>query len=108
MFDPLLSAGLQWYWKADFFKELSDEAIAAHVKHGAAMPTMLSTMHLYPVNGAAQPREEQRDAVGVSRREVGAGDRGRRSGSGQQRKDHGLGARLLDAAPSALGAAAPT
>ncbi|MBS1856703.1 MAG: FAD-binding oxidoreductase [Acidobacteria bacterium] len=53
MFDPLFTPGLQWYWKADFFKELSDGAIARHVEHGARMPTMLSTMHLYPVNGAA-------------------------------------------------------
>jgi FAD/FMN-containing dehydrogenase len=53
MFDGLYPAGLQWYWKADFFKELSDEAIAAHMKHAAQLPTLHSTMHLYPVNGAA-------------------------------------------------------
>jgi hypothetical protein len=53
MFDALYPAGLQWYWKADFVRELSDEAIAQHVEHGSRMPTMLSTMHLYPVDGAA-------------------------------------------------------
>jgi len=53
MFDPLFVPGLQWYWKADFVKELSDEAIALHVRHGAEMPTMLSTMHLYPIDGVA-------------------------------------------------------
>ncbi len=53
MFDGLYPPGLQWYWKADFFKELSDEAISAHVEHGAKMPTFHSSMHLYPVNGAA-------------------------------------------------------
>jgi len=53
MFDGLYPKGLQWYWKADFVKELSDEAIAEHVKHGSMLPTMHSTMHLYPVNGAA-------------------------------------------------------
>jgi FAD/FMN-containing dehydrogenase len=52
MFDPVYPPGLQWYWKADFVKELSDQAIALHVKHGAQLPTMHSTMHLYPVNGA--------------------------------------------------------
>lgn len=52
MFDPLYPPGLQWYWRADFVKELSDEAIALHVEHGSKMPTGLSTMHLYPVNGA--------------------------------------------------------
>lgn len=54
MFDPLYVPGLQWYWKADFFNELSDEAIDAHIKHGSEMPTLFSSMHLYPVNGAAK------------------------------------------------------
>lgn len=54
LFDPLFVPGLQWYWRADNFTELSDEAIARHVEHGSKIPTMLSTMHLYPVNGAAQ------------------------------------------------------
>jgi FAD/FMN-containing dehydrogenase len=53
MFDGLYPKGLQWYWKADFFKELTDEAIELHVQHGSLMPTMHSSMHLYPVNGAA-------------------------------------------------------
>ncbi|HLK70299.1 MAG TPA: FAD-binding oxidoreductase [Bryobacteraceae bacterium] len=54
MFDGLFVPGLQWYWRADNFTELSDEAIARHVEHGSKIPNMLSTMHLYPVNGAAQ------------------------------------------------------
>ena len=54
LFDALFVPGLQWYWRADNFTELSDEAIARHVEHGPKIPTMLSTMHLYPVNGAAQ------------------------------------------------------
>ena len=53
-FDPLFVSGMQWYWRADNFTELSDAAIAKHVEHGSKLPTMLSTMHLYPVNGAAQ------------------------------------------------------
>jgi FAD/FMN-containing dehydrogenase len=53
LFDPIYPPGLQWYWKADFFNELSDDAIAAHVEHGAKMPTWQSSMHIYPVNGAA-------------------------------------------------------
>lgn len=54
MFDPLFVPGLQWYWRADNFTELSEAAIAKAVEHGSKLPTMLSTMHLYPVNGAAQ------------------------------------------------------
>jgi FAD/FMN-containing dehydrogenase/pimeloyl-ACP methyl ester carboxylesterase len=53
MFDPLLPAGLQWYWKGDFFNELSDEAIDVHIKYGSSLPTPLSTMHIYPIDGAA-------------------------------------------------------
>jgi FAD/FMN-containing dehydrogenase len=52
LFDPFFPPGLQWYWKADFFNDLSDEAIALHVRHGAKLPTAMSTMHLYPINGA--------------------------------------------------------
>ena len=54
MFDALYPPGLQWYWRADFVNELSDEAIALHVKHGSRMPTMHSSMHMYPINGAAR------------------------------------------------------
>jgi len=51
-FDALYPPGHQWYWRADFVNELSDEAIARHVEHGARMPTMQSSMHLYPIDGA--------------------------------------------------------
>jgi FAD/FMN-containing dehydrogenase len=54
IFDGLFVTGLQWYWRADNFTELTDEAIARHVEHGSKLPSMLSTMHLYPLNGAAQ------------------------------------------------------
>ena len=53
MFDALYEPGLQWYWKANFVNELSDEAIQRHIQHGAQLPTPYSTMHLYPINGAA-------------------------------------------------------
>jgi len=53
LFDPIYPAGLQWYWKADFFNELNDKTIDLHMKYGAQLPTMHSTMHIYPINGAA-------------------------------------------------------
>ncbi len=53
MFDALYPPGLQWYFKADFVNDLSVEAIALHAKHGRELPTPLSSMHLYPINGAA-------------------------------------------------------
>lgn len=51
MFDDLYPEGLQWYWKGDFIRELSDKAISEHLNF-AEVPTTLSTMHLYPIDGA--------------------------------------------------------
>src|ERR1700730_10337479 len=53
MFDAIYPPGLQWYWRADFLNELSDAAIDQHVRFSNALPSMHSTMHLYPINGAA-------------------------------------------------------
>jgi FAD/FMN-containing dehydrogenase len=53
LFDGIYPSGDQWYWKADFFRELTDEAIARHVEHGSKLPTGQSSMHLYPIDGAA-------------------------------------------------------
>ena len=53
VFDGIYPPGDQWYWRADFVNELSDAAIDRHVKFGAEMPTSKSTMHLYPIDGAA-------------------------------------------------------
>jgi FAD/FMN-containing dehydrogenase len=53
MFDALYPKGHQWYWKADFVKEIPDAAIDKHIEFGSKLPTMQCTMHLYPINGAA-------------------------------------------------------
>jgi len=53
VFDAIYPPGDQWYWRADFVNELSDAAIAEHEKFAARMPTAQSTMHLYPIDGAA-------------------------------------------------------
>ena len=52
-FDALYPPGEQWYWRADFVNEIPDEAVQIHAEFGAAMPTMKSTMHMYPIDGAA-------------------------------------------------------
>jgi len=52
-FDALYPAGLEWYWRADFFNQITDEAIEIHRAFGARLPTGHSTMHLYPIDGAA-------------------------------------------------------
>jgi FAD/FMN-containing dehydrogenase len=54
MFDGLYPAGLQWYWNADFVTDLNDEVINHHIQYAKQLPTVHSTMHLYPINGAAQ------------------------------------------------------
>jgi hypothetical protein len=53
MFDPIYPTGQLWYWRADFVKELTDEAITEHIKFANLLPTWQSGMHLYPINGAA-------------------------------------------------------
>ena len=35
-------------------KELTDEAIQAHLEHGPKVPAVNSTMHIYPIDGACQ------------------------------------------------------
>jgi FAD/FMN-containing dehydrogenase len=52
-FDGLYPPGDQWYWRADFVREIPDDAIARHVEFAERLPTMQSTMHLYPIDGAA-------------------------------------------------------
>lgn len=60
--------GDQWYWKGDFIKELTDKAIAEHVRFGE-VPTSKSTMHLYPIDAAVHKVKkdetawEKRDAT---------------------------------------------
>lgn len=54
LFDALVPAGLQSYWKGDFVRELTDAAIAVHLEHAADMPAPLSIVHFYPIDGAVQ------------------------------------------------------
>ena len=68
LFDPLLPTGLQWYWRGDFLNELSDEAIKVHLKYGLNLPSLLSIMHLYPVDGAVQ--RVSKNATAFSYREA--------------------------------------
>jgi FAD/FMN-containing dehydrogenase len=68
LFDPLLPPGLQWYWRGDFVNEISDEAIALHLEYGSALPTPLSTMHIYPIDGAVH--RVGKDETAFSRRDA--------------------------------------
>jgi hypothetical protein len=68
MFDALLPHGLHHYWKADFDRELTDEAIAVHAEYGPQVPTVQSLMHLYPLDGAVQ--DVAPDATPFAHRDV--------------------------------------
>jgi FAD/FMN-containing dehydrogenase len=52
LFDELLPWGIQHYWKATVGGEISEEALAIHLEHGAMVPTMESGPFFFPINGA--------------------------------------------------------
>jgi hypothetical protein len=54
LFDPFFPKGLQWYWKGDFVKALTDEAIDVHIANALKAPTPFCLMHLYPIDGAVR------------------------------------------------------
>jgi FAD/FMN-containing dehydrogenase len=64
MFDPLLPAGLQHYWKASFATTLTDEAIAEHMRHGPNLPNVESAVHFHTVNGAVHDLAADATAFG--------------------------------------------
>ena len=53
MFDWIYPPGLQWYWNSDILTNLSDKVIDLDVDFCSRLPSLHSTMHLYPINGAA-------------------------------------------------------
>ena len=63
-FDALLPAGLQHYWKANYAVEITDAAVDVHLEYGPLVPTMQSTVHLYPINGACHRVESDATAFG--------------------------------------------
>lgn len=67
-FDGLFPKGMRQYWKGNYVKELTDDAIAVHVKHGPKAPTVSSTMHLYPIDGA--PHRVPADATAFGHRDA--------------------------------------
>jgi FAD/FMN-containing dehydrogenase len=53
LFDPLYPPGLVQYWRADFIDEFTDEAIAKYAEVGPTLPTPMTQIHLFSINGAA-------------------------------------------------------
>lgn len=52
MFDALYPPGMQWYWRAHYIEELTQESIAINIEHGKQIPNFHTTTHLYPIDGA--------------------------------------------------------
>jgi UDP-N-acetylenolpyruvoylglucosamine reductase len=102
-FDGLLPPGLQWYWRGDYFTELSDAAISRHVEHASKIPTMLSGVHLYPRRWRSAARRPERHGLQFSRGPFRPGHRRRRSRSRQRRENHRLVQELLGSAASLFG-----
>lgn len=67
-FDGLFPKGIRQYWKGNYVKELTDDAIAVHVAHGPKAPTVSSTMHLYPIDGA--PHRVSPDSTAFGHRDA--------------------------------------
>ncbi|WP_241979134.1 FAD-binding oxidoreductase [Cryobacterium sinapicolor] len=54
IFGEGLRSGLHAYWKANFLSELSDGAITAYLDFGRMVPTLQTSVHIYPIDGAVQ------------------------------------------------------
>jgi FAD/FMN-containing dehydrogenase len=63
-FDALVPPGLQHYWKASYLADLSPESVSAHLEHGPRVPTVNSTVHFYPINGAVHDVPSDATAFG--------------------------------------------
>ncbi|WP_336857674.1 FAD-binding oxidoreductase [Sinomonas albida] len=70
MFDGLNGIpGLQGYWKADFLRTLSDDALRVAVEYAPGIPTPHSANHFYPIDGAVQ--RVAPEATAFAHRDVG-------------------------------------
>ena len=49
-FNLLYPAGDQWYWKGDYFENITEEVIEIHNKYALALPSWKSAI-MYPING---------------------------------------------------------
>ena len=71
-FDALFPKGQQWYWRADFVDTIPDAAIDVHQQFGPKLPTWQSTMHIYPIDGAAHDVGTGRHRLGLPRCQLGS------------------------------------
>lgn len=53
-FDDLLPRGLHAYWKTNFLTDFNDGALNAHLDFGRMVPSVQTSVHIYPIDGAVQ------------------------------------------------------
>ncbi|MDP2480220.1 MAG: FAD-binding oxidoreductase [Candidatus Palauibacterales bacterium] len=63
-FDALLPPGCYSYWKSDFALDVADDAVPAHLEHGALVPNVQSAAHIYPLGGAVRDVGPEETAFG--------------------------------------------
>jgi len=71
LFDGLYVPGLQWYWRADFVRELPDAAIEQHAAFAEKLPTLHSSMQPLPDRRRRARRWRGRHAVQLPRLQLG-------------------------------------
>lgn len=79
-----------WLRSREIATEISDAAIEVHARFGATLPTGHSSMHLYPIDGAAARVPPRCHGLRLPGRWLGGGACGCRPGSGQCGTDHRL------------------
>ena len=94
-FDGLYPPGHQWYWRADFVKELPTRRSPLHCEHARAAARRCSRACTCTRSTARPARVGAgRHGVGLPRREVRLGVRRRRPGPGERGADPRLDRRL--------------
>jgi hypothetical protein len=67
LFDPFFPKGLQWYWKGDFVKSLTDQAIDVHIaqaaRRRARSASCTSTRSTAPCGASRRTRRRGRCAT---------------------------------------------
>ena len=101
IFDALYPPGLQWYWRADFFNEIPDAAVAVHRSSARRCPRPLHDASVSDRRCRA-PRRHRRDRVRLPRLRLDRGHGRRGSRPGQRRRAQGLGGGVLGGAASHL------
>ena len=107
-FDGLYGPGDQWYWRADFVNEIPDEAIALNERVERQDADLEVGLAHLPDRRCGARCRQRRDAVGVPRHPLVAGDHRRRSGAERRRRRSATGRSATGRRSTRTRPAAPT